>query len=81
MSDPGVDPLLEVCLLVRVQLTSAACHDVTVTRDGISHVEIVNGICQDSIADLSVTTIGEGDSVERARFDVIVSDQVWSDFS
>lgn len=36
-----MDIFLEVVLLERVKLTGASCHDMTVSRDGIGHVEVL----------------------------------------
>lgn len=41
MSQPGVNILLEIELLKRVKLTGASCHDMTVSRDSVGHVEVV----------------------------------------
>jgi len=78
VSDPGVDPLLEVVLLGGVELTSATCHDVTVTGDGIGHVEVVDGIGEESLADFTVASVGQSDSIERAGLDVVVSNEMGS---
>ncbi len=76
MSDPSVNPLLEVCLLSRVELTSASGHNVRVTRDGVGHVEVVDGVSEQSSAHLSVTTVSEADSVKADRLDHVVSDEM-----
>ena len=56
MSDPRVDPLLEVGLLLWVKLTSAPGHDVAISRDGVSHVEVVDGISEKRFAQLRPAT-------------------------
>jgi len=57
MGEPGVDPLLEVCvfMLFWVQFTRATSHNVAVARYGVSHVEVVNSVCQQRAAQLSAT--------------------------
>ena len=57
VSDPSVHPLLEVLLLGWVELTGATRHDVTVARDGVRHVKVVNDVSKQGSADLSVTAI------------------------
>ena len=79
MSDPSVDPLLEVRLLSRVELTSASSHNVRVTRDRVGHVEVVDGVSEESSTHLSFTTISEADSVKADRLDHIVSDEMWGE--
>jgi len=42
MSDPGLSIFLEVELLKWVQLSGASSHHMTVSWNGISHVEVIN---------------------------------------
>lgn len=55
MGVPVVDPLFEVGLLLGVELFGAPRHDMAVTGDSISHVEVVNSVCQQRAAQLSAT--------------------------
>jgi len=78
MGEPGVNPLLEVCvfMLFWVQFTRATSHNVAVARYGVSHVEVVNGVGKESTADLSVSTFNKSDSVESSSLNSIVSHKV-----
>ena len=42
MSQPGLHILLEVKVLQWVKLTSASCHNMTISRNWICHVEVIN---------------------------------------
>ena len=78
MGEPGVDPLLEVCvfMLLWVQLTRATSHNMAVARYGVSHVEVVNGVGEESTADLSVSTFNKSDSMESSSLNSIISHKV-----
>jgi len=47
-------PLLKVILLKGIQLTGASGHDVRITGDAVSHVEVVNGVSEQALVKLSV---------------------------
>ena len=80
MSDPSVDPFLEVGLLAWVQFASATSHDVTVARDRVRHVEILHSVSEKSTADLSVAAVCKCESVEASWLNMVVPDQVRSNF-
>ena len=60
MSEPGVVPLLKVLLLQWVELTGASCHNMGISADSVSHVEIVYGVSQQAVVDLSLTVSSMG---------------------
>ena len=81
MSDPSVDPFLEVGLLAWVQFASATSHDVTVARDGVRHVEVLHSVGEKSTADLSVAAVCKCESIETTWLDMVVPDEMRSNLS
>ena len=81
MSDPSVDPFLEVGLLAWVKFASATSHDVTVARDGVRHVEVLHSVGEKSTADLSVAAVCKCESIETTWLDMVVPDEVRSNLS
>lgn len=81
MSQPGVDVFLEVELLKRIKLTSASCHDMTVSGDGIGHVEVLYVLSQGCAVQLGVTIWLVSKMLETGALDEIKLDQVRSKFS
>lgn len=64
MSQPGLNIFFEVELLEWVQLTSASGHDVTVSGDGVGHVEVVYVFHQWSSVQLSLAVWLVGEAFE-----------------
>lgn len=57
MSKPSVNPLLKVCFFWWIKFTSAAGHYVTVTRDRIGHVKVINVIRKTSCIQMIIILI------------------------
>lgn len=77
MGVPVVDPLFEVGLLLGVELFGAPRHDVGVTGDNISHVEVVYSVCQQRAAQLGAAIRLVSKLGEAAILDHVVAHQVW----
>ena len=54
MSHPSLDVLLEVELLLGVKFSCASGHDLTVSGDCVSLVEIVQVVCEWSCVKLGI---------------------------
>ena len=76
MSQPGLHILLEVEVLQRVELTSASCHDVTVSRDRICHVEIADVFNQVGAVEMSLPVWPVGVVFKARRLNKVILDQV-----
>lgn len=77
MSQPGLHVLLEVEFLERVELTSATSHHVRVSRDRVSHVEVVNVLDEGGAVHLGVTCVDlVGKLLEARSFDHIEAEEM-----
>lgn len=80
MCQPGDLVLLyEVVVLQGVQLASAPSHDVTVSRDHISHVKVVNVFNQVGSIHLCFTIWFMSMLFEARSFNMVIFDNVRSD--
>jgi hypothetical protein len=81
VSNPGLLEKLEVSLFVGVEFASASSHDVTVARDSVSHVEVRDGIGEQSTAQVGVTRGLVGELVDAGRLDNVVTNEMGSELS
>ena len=80
MSDPSLIILLEVEFLEWVQFSGASSHHMAVSRDGISHVEVVNVLTKLSVIQVGVSIWFVGEVFEARTFDHIVLDEMRGEF-
>lgn len=78
MGQPGLLVLLEVELLQWVELAAASGHDVTVSGDGVGHVEVVNVFNEGGSVDAGVAVWLVSMFLESRAFNDVVLDEMWS---
>lgn len=70
--------LLEVELLQWVELTAASGHDMTVSGDGVSHVEVVNVFDKGGSVNVGVAIWSVGKLFKSRAFNDVVLNEMWS---